>query len=92
FNLVYAIVTECNPVAHAGTVTSYINVGIFAGAAAIQTVSTRLWLSGGQFYQAAMLPMAIAAALALVGSLAMMLRRHPGTALIEGKALAAPAA
>jgi predicted MFS family arabinose efflux permease len=69
FNLVYVLVTERNPEEHAGMVTSYINVGIFAGAATIQHLSTSLWSSSGQHL--AVLPMAAAAAIALFASLAL---------------------
>ncbi|MGE5523922.1 MAG: MFS transporter [Rhodospirillaceae bacterium] len=91
FNLVYAIVTEYNPVEHAGTATSYINVGIFAGAAMIQTLSTRIWAPSGNSYEVAMLPMAAGAAVALVGSLVLLASRQPRSSLIETKALASAA-
>jgi hypothetical protein len=64
-HLAIAIITERNPIEHAGTSTSYINIGTFLGAAVTQTIGA---VSGGGVTSACVLPMAIASFVALVTS------------------------
>jgi len=76
FNLVYSLVTERNPVEHAGTVTAYVNIGISVGAGALQVVSSSLSVSHSGDCGAILGPMLFATLLALVASLS--LKRRPG--------------
>jgi len=73
FHLVFAMVTERNPVEHAGTATSYINIGTFLGAAVIQTIGVAM--SNGQVTPACVMPMAIGSVVALAVSATLWPRR-----------------
>ena len=66
FHLVFAVVTERNPIEHAGTAIAYVNIGTFVGAAVMQSAAAMLTTDGD--YSACVLPMASAAFIALVVS------------------------
>jgi MFS family permease len=74
FNLVYALVTERNPLEHAGAVTAYINVGIFVGSGVIQLLSTKLYVATGGDFSKVLVPMVLGALLALLLSLSLFYR------------------
>ncbi len=79
FNLVYALVTERNPIAYAGTVTAFINVGIFLGAGTVQALSTRLHVLSGGDFRVVLQPMWAGSLLAVLLSLSLFYRtREPG--------------
>jgi hypothetical protein len=78
FHLAFAIITERNPIEHAGTSTSYINIGTFLGAAVTQTIGAVS--GGGDVTSACVLPMAIASLVALVTSAKLWPRRAPSLA------------
>jgi len=78
FHLAFAIITERNPIEHAGTSTSYINIGTFLGAAVTQTIGAVS--GGGDVTSVCVLPMAIASLVALVTSAELWPRRAPSLA------------
>lgn len=72
FNLIYALVTERNVLAHAGTATAFVNVGIFVGAGLSQTVSARLYLTNHADFGVVLLPMLLGATGSALLSLSLM--------------------
>ena len=78
FHVVYAVVTERNPIEHAGTATVYVNIGTFLGAALIQ--STAAILTAGGDYAACVVPMTSTALIAVAASLALWLTHAPSVA------------
>jgi MFS family permease len=71
FNLVYALVTERNELAHAGTATAFVNVGIFVGAGIVQSVSTRLYVASHGDFAVVLQPMLVGSIVALLLSLTL---------------------
>jgi MFS family permease len=74
FNLVYALVAERNPLEHAGTVTAYINIGIFVGSGLIQLSSTTLYAATGGDYSKVLVPMVLGSLLTVFLSLSLFYR------------------
>jgi MFS family permease len=74
FNLVYALVTERNPLAHAGTATAFVNTGIFLGAGTVQALSMRLYVHSQGDFSVALLPMLVGSLLAALLSLLLFCR------------------
>jgi MFS family permease len=83
FHLVFAVVTERNPIEHAGTATAYVNIGTFGGAALMQSAAMVLTADGD--YVAGVLPMASGAFIALVVSLTLWPAREPRLAMARGR-------
>ena len=71
FNLVYALVTERNEPAHAGTATAFVNVGIFVGAGIVQSVSTRLYVASHGDFGVVLQPMLVGSIVAVLLSLTL---------------------
>ena len=80
FNLVYALVTERNPLEHAGTVTAYVNVGIFVGAGVIQSISANLYVAAHGDFTKVLVPMVLGSMMALLLSLSLMYQPGPASA------------
>jgi len=74
FNLIYALVSERNPVAHAGTATAFINVGIFLGAGSVQSLSSALYVATQGDFGVVLEPMIAGASMATLLSLSMFSR------------------
>jgi MFS family permease len=72
FNLVYALVTERNELAHAGTATAFVNVGIFVGAGIVQSVSIRLYVASHGDFGVVLQPMQVGSIVALLLSLTLL--------------------
>ncbi len=80
FNLVYALVTERNPVEHAGTATAFVNVGIFLGAGTAQWLSTRLYATSLGDFSVTLVPMLALSFMSLALSLSLLRRTRPALA------------
>lgn len=74
FNLVYALVIERNPLAHAGTATAFVNIGIFLGAGTVQALSTRLYVGSRGDFGMTLQPMLAGSLLAALLSLLLFYR------------------
>jgi MFS family permease len=74
FNLVYALVIERNPLAHAGTATAFVNIGIFLGAGTVQALSTRLYVGSRGDFGMTLQPMLAGSLLAALLSLSLFYR------------------
>lgn len=72
FNLIYALVTERNVLAHAGTATAFVNVGVFGGAGLWRTVSACLYLTSHADFGVVLLPMLLGAMGSALLSLSLM--------------------
>lgn len=74
FNLIYALVSERNPVAHAGTATAFVNVGIFLGAGLVQSISSALHVASQGDFSIVLEPMIAGASMATLLSLSLFRR------------------
>ncbi len=74
FNLIYALVSERNPVAHAGTATAFVNVGIFLGAGSVQSISSALYVTTQGDFSVVLEPMIAGASMATLLSLSLFRR------------------
>ncbi|MCD6679456.1 MAG: MFS transporter [Burkholderiaceae bacterium] len=85
FNLIYALVSERNPVEHAGTATAFINVGIFLGAGSVQSISSALYVATQGNFAIVLEPMIAGASMATLLSLSLFRRRvaHDAAARIH---------
>jgi MFS family permease len=71
FNLIYVLVSERNPVAHAGTATAFVNVGIFLGAGSVQSISSALYVATQGDFSVVLEPMIAGSSLATLLSLSL---------------------
>jgi MFS family permease len=72
FNLVYALVTERNAVAHSGMATAFINVGIFLGAGTVQSISNHLYVANHGDVGVVLRPMLTGSLMAALLSLSLL--------------------
>ena len=71
FNLVYSLITERNPIEHAGTVISYLNLGTVLGAGVIQSISTSLYATTHGNFTTVLAPMLLGSLLSVLLSLSL---------------------
>jgi MFS family permease len=76
FNLVYALVTDCNPIECTGVVTAYLTVGVFAGAGVAELISSHLYVPGDGALTTMLTPMVFGSLLSILLSLSLFRQVH----------------
>jgi len=87
FNLIYVLVSEHNPVAHAGTATAFVNVGIFLGAGSVQSISSAVYVATQGDFSIILEPMIAGASMAALLSLSLFRRLSARSASVPGRAV-----